>query len=86
MFDYSFDKEKDTYKRWTMLLNVVNATTKRLNKMSKAEHLKWRFQQADVLKHNYKIMYREDHTKEVFKKLAQQILKLTTYELHTGKN
>ena len=81
MFNYSFDTEKDTYKRWTMILNVINDTVKHLNKMSKAEHLEWLFQQQDVLKHNYKVMYRENHTKEVFKKLAFKIIKLTTYEL-----
>ena len=75
MFDYSFDAERDTYRRWSMLLKIITNTVKRLNKMSKEEHLKWRFQQQDVLKHNYKVMYREDHTKQAFKKLVFKLIK-----------
>ena len=44
--------------------------------MSKEKQLKWRFQQYDILKHNYKIMYKEEHTKQVFKDLASTIVKV----------
>lgn len=74
MFDYSFDGESNTYKRWTMLKGEVESAVARLNKMSKEEQLLWCFQQQDILKHNYKIMYREEHTKEVFQKLAFKLV------------
>jgi len=70
MFDYSFDNERNTYKRWTMLKGEIESAVSRLNNMNKEEQLLWCFQQQDVLKHNYKIMYREEHTTEVFQKLA----------------
>ena len=76
MFDYTFDKEQDDYKRWTMILKQVKEIVKKLNKMSKEKQLKWRFQQYDILKHNYKIMYKEEHTKQVFKDLASTIVKV----------
>ena len=76
MFDYTFDKEQDDYKRWTMILKQVKEIVKKLNKMSKEKQLKWRFQQYDILKHNYKIMYKEEHTKQVFKDLASKIVKV----------
>ena len=70
MFDYSFDSESNTYKRWTMIKGEIESAVARLNKMTGEDKLLWCFQQQDVLKHNYKIMYREEYTKEVFQKLA----------------
>lgn len=70
MFDYSFDTERNTYKRWIMLKGEIESAVARLNNMNKDEQLLWCFQQQDVLKHNYKIMYREEYTTEVFQKLA----------------
>ena len=74
MFDYSFDSESNTYKRWTMLKQELEAVVSRLNKMNKDEQLIWGFQQQDVLKHNYKIMYREEYTKQIFQKLAFKLV------------
>lgn len=81
MFDYSFDDEPDTFKRWRMLLNVVNDTCKYLNKLTgpqkKELHLKWRFQQETVLRHNYKVMYKNEHTKSTMKKLAFKLKEIS---------
>ena len=72
-FDYTFDSEKDTVKRWRMLLKVINDTVKYLNKLSTKEHLDWRFKQREILKHNYKVMYRNEHTRNAMTNMAFKI-------------
>tara|TARA_B100001013_G_scaffold275346_1_gene175832 strand:+ start:2856 stop:4160 length:1305 start_codon:yes stop_codon:yes gene_type:complete len=73
MFDYHFDSIKDTTKRWRVLMRVLTDTVKYLDSLNTNKQLEWRFQCQDILKHNYSVMYREEHTKRAMKDLAFKI-------------
>lgn len=55
-FDYTFDKIKDTKKRYESLLNTCNNLCNKLKKMTLQEQIDWRFSQRDILKHNYNLV------------------------------
>lgn len=73
LFDYSFDDEADTYKRWRMIFLQVEKLVEKLKTMSLEKQTRWKFQEREVLLHNYKTMLLESHTKQQFKDLSKYI-------------
>ena len=74
MFDYDyFDSEQDTTKRWHKLLEVIKDSVKYLNSLDKQKQLEWKFKEQEVLRHNYKVMYCNTHTRTVMSDLSLKL-------------
>ena len=80
LFDYSFDDERDTYKRWTKLKAQITRQVDHLQQLDPKKAINWKFRFADISVHNLKTMIQEKHTKNVMfdlvKYLKEKRLKL----------
>lgn len=73
VFDYSFDNVRDDYRRWQLLFEQVQKLVCKLKQDSKEQQIRWRFKTRETLIHNFKTLYTEKHTKDVFFNLSKYI-------------
>lgn len=71
VFDYSFDNERDTYKRWTKLKKELARQVNVLSALPIKKQLHWKWRVADISAHNLKTMIEEEHTKSVMTNLIK---------------
>lgn len=83
-FDYSFDEEHDTYKRWSKLRVEVEKHVNRISALPITKQIDWRWRQADLLAHNLKNMVDENHTKSQMTGLVKYMVeKINEQETNT---
>ena len=83
-FDYSFDEEHDTYKRWSKLREEVEKHVNRISALPITKQIDWRWRQADLLAHNLKNMVDENHTKSQMTGLVKYMVeKINEQETNT---
>ena len=73
IFDYSFDDERDTYKRWVKLKAQIVKQVNHLQQLDPKKAIKWKFRFADISVHNLKTMIQEKHTKNVMFDLVKYL-------------
>lgn len=66
-FDLSFDWEEDYIERFFKILKVIEDTCKKLDSMTKAEQIAWKFKNEEVLLHNYETLKERKYTDIKFK-------------------
>lgn len=74
-FDYDFDNEPNTYKRYIKIIKQLQNLTIKLNQMSRDEKLAWKYQSEDILLHNFKELKKNRLEKESFFNLFEHIKK-----------
>lgn len=62
-FNYDFDDEPDHYVRYQKLLRSITTACEELKAMSKEDQIAWRFKNAEVLKHNYRLSMDRTYSK-----------------------
>ena len=73
MFDYSFDSEPDTAKRVKMIHTEICRVVKLLNTMNREQQIEWRFQNADILCHNYNLLFIQQYELKQIRKLFDSL-------------
>jgi hypothetical protein len=76
IFDYSFDTIEDPADRYSALLTNISNTVSILNKMTRDEKIRWRWQLKEKLIHNYKVLMSTSSDKKSIKKLEKQLLNI----------
>ena len=71
LFDYSFDDERDTYKRWTKLKKELTRQVNLLSTLPIKKQLAWKWRSQDISVHNLKTMIEEQHTKDAMTDLVK---------------
>ena len=77
-FDYEFDNEPDTYKRYMKIIEQLQKLIIKINQMSRDEKLAWKYQSEDILLHNYKRLSETHLEKKSFLNLFEQLKKDST--------
>ena len=73
LFDYSFDSIQDTKQRYMSIIQSVQHTINKLDKMSREEQIAWKFSQETILKHNFDCLMNVDLEKKKFKRLIKSL-------------
>lgn len=73
LFDYSFDKIRDTKKRYLAILETIEHALEHLNNLNRDKQIEWKFSMEDTLKHNFSLLMDEDYDKKNFKKLIGEL-------------
>lgn len=72
-FDYSFDDIEDPIERYKKLLEMITKICNELDKMSREEKINWKFQNQEILLHNYNNMFENEFTKNQFSQFIRKI-------------
>lgn len=67
-FDLSFDDEPDNILRYKKLLASVKETCNYLDSLSREKQIEWRFQNKNILNHNFLVMSASEYSKTKLKK------------------
>ena len=70
-FDYSFDFEENYQTRCSMISDQVVELCKKLQSMSKDQQIEWKFQNSEILTHNYNTMKERTFSIEKYKSISQ---------------
>jgi len=73
VFDYEFDDIQNTEKRYLAIIDTCRELIDKLEKMSRQEHVEWRFSHKEILKHNYNLLMNIDYFKKDFTKLIETL-------------
>jgi len=74
-FDLGFDDEPDNIVRYQKILKCIEDICSFLDKASKSQKIEWRFQRADILKHNFKNMISSNYSKLKLRKFIKRLSK-----------
>jgi len=67
VFDYEFDDIQNTKKRYLAIIDTCRELIDKLEKMSRQEHVEWRFSRKETLKHNYDFLMNIDYLKKTLR-------------------
>ena len=76
-FDYSFDEEPDTKKRYLKIIEAVKKTVNHLDSLNKFQQIDWRFKNQEKLLHNFNLVMGYNLEKEKFNNLITQLEKIS---------
>ena len=76
-FDYSFDEELDTKKRYLKIIEAVKKTVTYLDSLNKFQRINWRYKNQEKLLHNFNLVMDYNLEKEKFNDVITQLEKIS---------
>lgn len=72
-FNYDFDDEPNTFKRYIKIISMLKDLTVRLDILTPSQKLDWKYKNEEILEHNFETLRNTTIEKRIFFKLYKKI-------------